>query len=253
MDPPGRRPRPHPALTSDSSPVGWPFIWALPSARTLRDVLRLLRIGLLLTLAVPSAVVVMTAMPEAAQTGCLPPPNLLLTQTARVAGISSPVWADIQAVGQRDAALPTAAGGQVIQDLLAAINHDGYQWDCATSQLVSTPGAAHPSSAGNPGNSGNPRNGNPGKQAAPPASPASAASPNTAAGSAGTTTGGAESAVGSAPASSTAAAGTQTAAAANTSNSSNGVTSPIPTILIVVGLLVSAAAVVLAVRRASRH
>ncbi|HSS10652.1 MAG TPA: hypothetical protein VLL25_12255 [Acidimicrobiales bacterium] len=203
---------------------------------------RFLRPGLVAILLAPSVAIVLISGPAGAQTACLPPPNLLLTQAARVAGTSSTMWADIQAVGQRDAALATATGGQAVQDLLAAINHDGYQWDCATSQLVATPGAPHPTSPA--GATGQPA------ATVPGSNPAAARPPG---GSSARTSASVDSTSASAPPSSGAPAASQAAAPASNTSSNNGVTSDIPTILIVGGLILSAAAVVLAVRRVSRH
>ena len=72
---------------------------------------------------------------------CLPPPQVLLSEVARVAGTASKLWGDIQAVEQADAAAGTSGPGQVLQDMLGAATKDGYQWDCGSSQLTAPAGA----------------------------------------------------------------------------------------------------------------
>lgn len=75
---------------------------------------------------------------------CLASPILLLSQVAQVAGINSALWADIQQVEQAAATQASSDSGQVLQEMLNVVTRDGYQWDCASSQLTAVPGAAHP-------------------------------------------------------------------------------------------------------------
>jgi hypothetical protein len=174
------------------------------------------------------AAVVTPAIPAAGRPSCLPPPNLLLTQAARIAGTGSAVWADLQAAAQRDADLPTATGGQVVGDELAAINRDGYQWDCVTSRLVATSSATFPTTSATGGARPAPRGGESAPTAtSPPAGAVSRAAP------------------------SGKRSGSALNKASNGSNG-NGVASSIPTILIVVGLTASAGAIIFAVRRVNR-
>ena len=88
---------------------------------------------------------------------CLPPPNLIFSEVAQVLGTNSLLWSDLQQVEATDAAEGTTGSGQVIQDMLATIDRDGYQWDCASDQLLvdaATPtaigGSAHPESGADP-------------------------------------------------------------------------------------------------------
>ncbi len=219
----------HRAVTSDSFGVGRSFISPLPSTRTLRRMARLPPTGWLALLFLSGAAALTTAIPAAGEPSCLPPPNLLITQAARMAGTSSPVWADLQAAAQRDAFLPTAADGQVVRDELAAINRDGYQWDCVTSRLLTTSSATSPTTSAAAGR-------------AAPASRAAQSVPTA-------------SPQPSEPGSRAATPERQSGSALNKpSNSSAGneVAANIPTILIVVGLMASAGAVVFAVRHVNR-
>ena len=95
-------------------------------------------------------------------TSCLPAPNLLFSEVAQVAGINSQVWADLQEVEKADEASGTAGSGQVIQDMLAVLTRDGYQWDCTSNVLLvgpsGTPSSGVPADQGQTGASGNTAN-----------------------------------------------------------------------------------------------
>lgn len=91
-----------------------------------------------------------TAGAGAQTDSCLPPPTLLYSEIAQVAGTNSQLWTDVQQVEQTDEAAGTSGSGQVIQDMLTVINRDGYQWDCPTDQLEATNEGSIPLSPGIP-------------------------------------------------------------------------------------------------------
>jgi hypothetical protein len=220
----------HRAVTPDSFRVGRLFISLLPCTRTLHQMASLSPVRWLAIFLLSGGAVLTPAITAAGEPSCLPPPNLLVTQVGRTAGAGSTLWADLQAAAQRDTLLPTATGGQVVRDELAAINRDGYQWDCVTSRLVATSSATSPSTSAT-GVGRGPLARRAGQSAptapSPPAGPASRAAPS----------------------------GKRSGSALNSASNSgngNGVGSSIPTILIVVGLIASAGAVVFAVRRVNR-